>query len=128
MAKPRTPKAKLKATGQDLGTHAKNYKDRKEIPARGPLGDPPKWMKKASQLEAWETFRTEIYWLNHSHRGLVEIASEIRGRLIAGEDVGVQALNLLRQCLGQMGASPSDSSKVSLPDGEADKDPSDNYF
>jgi hypothetical protein len=128
MAKPRTPKAKLIATGQTEGTHAANYKDRKELPARGPLGNPPKWMKKASQIEAWKTFEDELYWLNHSHRGLVEIASEIRGRLIAGEEVGVQALNLLRQCLGSMGATPSDSSKVSLPGDETDKDPSDKYF
>jgi hypothetical protein len=128
MAKPRTPKAKLIATGQTEGTHAANYKDRKELPARGPLGNPPKWMKKASQLEAWKTFEDELYWLNRSHRALVEIASDIRGRMIAGEEVGVQAMNLLRQALGQMGATPSDSSKVTLPDGETDKDPSDKYF
>jgi hypothetical protein len=130
MPRPRTPKAKAKATGQDIGTHKDRFEDRVEPVVKDPLGKPPKWMKKASQLEAWQTFADELPWLNHSHRSLVEIASEIRGRLIAGEDVGVQALNLLRQCLGSMGATPSDASKVKLPDGEDgnDKDPSKKYF
>jgi hypothetical protein len=43
-------------------------------------------MKKASQLEA-QTFADELPWLNHSHRALVSIAAEIRGRLIAGEEL-----------------------------------------
>jgi hypothetical protein len=33
-------------------------------------------------IEAWKTFRSELYWLNNSHRELVEIASLIRGRMI----------------------------------------------
>jgi hypothetical protein len=129
MPRPRTPLAKAKATGQDVGTHKASFEDRKEPIVTAPLGKPPKWMKKATQLEAWQTFADELPWLNHSHRSLVEIASEIRGRLFAGEEVGVQALNLLRQCLGSMGATPSDASKVKMPDGdEKDKDPSAKYF
>ncbi|SPL63721.1 hypothetical protein OHAE_3653 [Ochrobactrum soli] len=34
----------------------------------------------------------------------------------------MQALNLLRQCLGQMGATPSDATKVSMPDDGEEKD------
>jgi hypothetical protein len=121
--------AKAKATGQDIGTNKNRFEDRKEPEVKDPLGKPPKWMKDAGQLEAWQTFATELPWLNNSHRSLVEIASAIRGRLIAGEEVGVQALNLLRQCLGSMGATPSDATKVKLPDGkENDKDPSAKYF
>ena len=125
MPRPRVPKAKLKATGQDVGTNAANYKDRKEPVVKDPLGNPPKWMKKASQLEAWQTFADELPWLNQSHRSLLEIASEIRGRLIAGEEVGVQALNLLRQCLGSMGATPS--SKIAMAE-ETAPDAADMYF
>ncbi len=92
------------------------------------------------QLEAWQTFSDEVPWLNHSHRALVGIASEIRGRLIAGEEVSVNGLNLLRLCLGQMGATPVDSSKITLPEDKDDSskitlpedkddvDPSDKYF
>ncbi len=84
-------------------------------------------MKKASQLEAWHTFADELPWLNQSHRALVGIASEIRGRLIAGEDIGVKAMNLLRLCLGSMGATPADSSKVRMPAEKVD-DPAHKYF
>ncbi|SKA31067.1 hypothetical protein SAMN05428963_113111 [Consotaella salsifontis] len=71
---------------------------------------------------AWETFVREVPWLNGSHRSFLEIAATIRGRLMVGDDVGVQALNLLRQCLGQMGATPSDASKVAIPDDGEEKD------
>jgi hypothetical protein len=47
-------------------------------------------------------FRKEIPWLNESHRALMEIASTVRARMTAGDDCGIQAMNLLRQCLGQM--------------------------
>ena len=132
MPRPRVPKAKAKATGQDSGTNAARFQDRTEPEIDSPLGDPPEWMTVESAA-AWEVFRAELPWLNSSHRSLVEIASEIRGRLMhpkAGSDpVGVQALNLLRQCLGQMGATPSDASKVKVPGGETDnKDPSKKYF
>jgi hypothetical protein len=36
----------------------------------------------------------------------------VRARLTAGEDVGVQTLNLLRLSLGSMGLTPVDASKV----------------
>jgi hypothetical protein len=42
-------------------------------------------------------------------------------------DVGVKALNLLRMMLGSMGATPSDSSKISMPAAKVD-DPPDKYF
>ena len=60
-------------------------------------------------------------WLNYSHRGLVEIASIMRARLASGEEVGLQALGLLRLCLGSMGATPTDASKINwAPDEEPD--------
>ena len=85
-------------------------------------------MVRKHQLEAWQTFSDEVPSLNHSHRALVGIASEISGRLIAGEEVSVNGLNLLRLCLGQMGATPVDSSKIALPEDKDDADPSDKYF
>ncbi len=41
---------------------------------------------------------------------------------MAGQEVGVQAMNLLRQMLGQMGATPADASKVATPDEGEEKD------
>jgi hypothetical protein len=46
---------------------------------------------------------------------------------MANQDVGVQAMNLLRQCLGQMGATPSDASKITVPEGD-EEDPDDALF
>jgi hypothetical protein len=40
----------------------------------------------------------------------------------------LNALNLLRLCLSQMGATPTDSSKITVPDEEDDEDPSAKYF
>lgn len=128
MPRRRTPLAKAKATGQDKN-HASRFKNRREPKAGGPLGDPPKWMKNKFQLEAWRTFDDELPWLNNSHRGLVGIASEILGKQMAGEELSVNALNLLRLTLGQLGATPVDSSKVSVPDDEDNSDdPAARYF
>lgn len=130
MARPRTPKAKAAVTGQAIARKTK-FEARNEPVVDDPLGPPPDWMvdtEKAKPRAAWLTMSAEIPWLNSSHRGLMEIAATIRGRLIAGGDVGVQALNLLRQCLGQMGATPADASKAGArPDGES-KDPAEQYF
>jgi hypothetical protein len=124
----RTPLATAIATGR-VQHDPKRFKGRNEPESNGPLGDPPKWMKKKEQIEAWEEFEHELPWLNQSHRALVGIASDIRGRQIAGEEISIQFLNLLRQCLGQMGATPSDASKVNVPDDDqTPTDPSAKYF
>lgn len=120
MARPRIPRAKAAVEGRDK-KDPQRFKNRKEPTAPDVLGDPPEWMG-GEQRSVWKVFQREIPWLNASHRGLVEIATIIRARLTAGEEVGIQALNLLRQCLGQMGATPSDSSKVSLPDDDEEAD------
>ena len=120
MARPRTPRAKAAVEARDK-KDPQRFKNRKEPTSAGELGDPPEWMGGEQRL-AWRTFQKEIPWLNGSHRGLVEIATIIRARLTAGEEVGIQALNLLRQCLGSMGATPSDASKVSLPDDDEEAD------
>ena len=126
MPRPRTPKAKARVTGRDQ-VNPGRFDGRNEPVVADPVGEPPKWMN-AHQKEAWNVIIDEIPWLNKSHRGLVEIAANIRARLYSGEEVGVQALNLLRQCLGQMGATPADASKAGVvPSGEQ-KDPADAYF
>jgi hypothetical protein len=48
--------------------------------------------------------------------------------LIDGDDVGVKAMNLLRQMLNSMGATPSDSSKVRMPEPKDEQDPAAKYF
>jgi hypothetical protein len=126
MAHPRTPKARARATGR-LDKNPGRFDGRNEPVVADPLGDAPKWMN-ANQIKAWNTIAEEIPWLNRSHRGLVEIAASIRARLYGGEEVGVQALNLLRQCLGQMGATPADASKAGVMPGGKNEDPAEQYF
>jgi hypothetical protein len=127
MARARTPLMRAMATGRVLHD-PKRFAKRKEPVVKEPLGDPPKWLKKASEREAWKTFREDLPWLNKSHRMLVAIASGILGRLIAGEDLNAAEMNLLRQCIGSMGGTPSDASKVSVPDQDEPDDPSAKYF
>ena len=117
MARPRVPLIKAQTTGRTIRN-----------PKRRAIGEPPTWFKTPSQREAWNTFSDELPWLNKSLRALVSIASDIRGRPIAGEDVGVKALNLFRMILSQMGATPSDASKVKMPDDEQPEDPANKYF
>ncbi|MDH2357691.1 hypothetical protein QCM80_45325 [Bradyrhizobium sp. SSUT112] len=127
MARPRVPLIKAETTGRTL-RNPKRFAGRKEPPSPGPLGAPPKWFKTDAQKEAWGTFADELPWLNKSHRALVSIACEIRGRQIAGDDVGVKGMNLLRMILGQMGATPSDASKVMMPEEKDLEDPAAKYF
>jgi hypothetical protein len=67
-------------------------------------------MVKKHKIEAWKTLEG------------------ILGKLIANEEVSINGLNLLRLCLSQLGATPTDSSKVTLPEDEDDNDPADKYF
>jgi len=116
MARPRTPVAKAKVEARDK-QHPQRFKDRSEPKVENPIGDPPDWIVDNDLTKArtaWLTFTSEIPWLNESHRSFLEIAANIRGRLMTGNEVGVQALNLLRQCLGQMGATPADASKITV--------------
>lgn len=91
-----------------------------------PLGDPPDWLT-PEQQSAWRTLADEIPWLERPHRGLVSIAATLRARLESGTEIGVNALNLLRLCLAQMGASPTDAHRVAMPETGAEND-ADKYF
>lgn len=126
MARPRTPKAKAAITGHADKQKTK-FEARNEPTVADSVGEPFDWLNEFAQ-EAWREISSEVPWLNSSHRGHLAIAANIRGRMMKGEDVGVQAMNLLRQCYGQMGATPADASKAGAkPDGES-KDPADEFF
>lgn len=124
MPKPRTPLAKARLEAADK-KNPQRFRRRSEPKGIAPLGPPPSWIKDSDAnkaLSAWRALVKRIPWLNSSHEPLLAIACNTYGRLIAGQDVGVQSLNLLRQCLGQMGATPADASKVALPDEGEEKD------
>jgi hypothetical protein len=118
LPKPRIPRSRAIIEGRiDINPGRYNRKE----PTAGPLGDPPKWASEA-QAKAWGGFQSELPWLNHSHRCLVEIASILRARLESGVEIGTKALSLLRLCLSSMGATPSDASKVSWAEPEEPDD------
>lgn len=126
MARPRTPKAKAEITGQAYKRKTK-FEGRNEPEVADDVGEPFAWLDADAQ-KAWLDIKAEVPWLNGSHRGFLAIAANIRGRMMKGGDIGVQALNLLRQCYGQMGATPADASKAGAkPDGES-KDPAEEFF
>jgi hypothetical protein len=120
----RLPSAKAKATGANLKNPSR-FRHRGDPPTAR-LGAPSAWMKEG-QIAAWEAFQREIPWLAESDRTLLEIAAVIRARLMAGEDVGIQALNLLRQAVGQMGGTPADRTRIEMPEDDHD-DPAAKYF
>lgn len=124
MARPRSPREKARVTGQDV-VNPGRYEGRSE-PESPSLGEPSVWMSE-HQCMAWEAFRKELPWLCESDRALLEVASTIRGNLIADGSIGVNQMTTLRQCLSQMGATPADRSKVTLPDAKEDN-PNDKYF
>ncbi|KQR77591.1 hypothetical protein ASG25_02080 [Rhizobium sp. Leaf384] len=131
MARQRTPAAKAAVTGADKKNKGR-FEERNEPIVDGDLGEPFAWLSENAK-QAWRELAEEIPWLNKSHRGVLSIAAKVRGRMMGdmvnGEtDVGVQAMNLYRQCLGSMGATPADASKAGAkPDGEK-TDPADAYF
>ena len=118
---------KAVATGRVLHD-PKRFQNRREPKVDNPLGPPPKWMKNPSAVLAWQELALELPWLNQSHRALVGIAAEMRGRIMAGDELSIAGYNLLRLCLSQMGATPVDSSKVNVPGDEEPDDPTSKYF
>lgn len=130
MPRPRTPLAKARLLGRDKQNPAR-FTGRNEPLIDDDLGDAPGWLidsDAAKPREAWGELRASIPWLNSSHRGIASIAATVMGRMMAGQDVGIQSMNLLRQCLGQMGATPADAGRVGLPAGPTELDPAEEYF
>jgi hypothetical protein len=81
----------------------------------------------AEQAAVWDLFLAEYPWLQRSDRCLIEIATILRARVLAGEDIGTAGINQLRLCVGMMGGTPTDRSKVTLVE-EPEADPTDVYF
>jgi hypothetical protein len=125
MARKRTPLELAQATGRtkkDPGRFAGRAN-----PCTGRLGKASSWMS-AEQAAAWDLFLAEFPWLQESDRALTEIATVIRARVLAGEDVGTAGFNQLRLCCNMMGGSPADRAKVTLIEEPDEEDPTDVYF
>lgn len=123
MPRPRTPKAKAKLLGQ-ADKNKTRFRGRNEPKVTEDLGAAPAWLvdtEKSKPRLAWEILREEVPWLNRSHRMLVATLCGQLGRLVIGAEVGVQASVFIKQCLSEMGATPSAASKVGVkPDDETE--------
>ena len=119
MPAPSSPVAKAKVTGA-ARLNPKRHAKRKE-PASGALGGAPLHLDKFAK-RAWERFRAELPWLTAADKALLEIASVVRGRLLAGEVPGTTALSMYQSVLSKLGATPTDRSKVNQPDEEEESD------
>lgn len=124
MPRPRQPLAKAIVSGAVL-KDPQRYRDRKD-PTNQPLGHAPVWFD-AGQKDAWNFFRRELPWLTESDRALLEITTPVRASLADGREVPINRLNFYRLCLSQLGASPSDRSKISMPETE-EEDPDDFFY
>lgn len=123
MSRPRIPAAKAK--GAELKNKARHAG--RKAPSSPALGEPSPWLT-GNQRVAWAGYQRELPWLCECDRSLVEIAAVVRARLLDGQDVGVNAVNLLRQALSQMGATPADASRVSAGGDDEPGRPEDAYF
>jgi hypothetical protein len=119
------PLEKARLTGRDKVNPAR-FKDRLDADT-GPVGPPPAWLDR-EQKQCWNLFRTEIPWLTLSDRGLVEIASRLRARMMHDQwEPSAAMLGVLRHCIAQMGGTPVDRARIKTAD-EPPADAQDRHF
>ena len=115
MPNPRTPAAKAKATGANVA-HPGRHASRSE-PKGKPLGDAAEFLDEFGK-RAWEGFKRELPWLMESDRAVMEVCAQVRGLLLAGEEVGVTKLSMYQSMLSKLGATPADRTRIDAPDDE----------
>ena len=118
MAAPRKSLAALQLSGT-LQKNPGRYSRRYEPLVNEPIGEPPYWLPEPAKA-AWHDITPRLPWLNRSHRGIVGITCLLAGKLATG-DISISAMNLLRQCLGQLGATPTDFARVGYAPPEVDE-------
>jgi hypothetical protein len=125
MAKPRLPQDKAEVSGATLKDPGR-FKDRKKPSGTRPVGEPYATMTEP-QIGYWNEYKTELPWLNSSHRQLLRLACILSARADDGE-CGVEAMKALSAMLSKMGATPVDETKVRHDDSGNSDDPADEFF
>lgn len=124
MAKPRLPQDKAEVSGAMI-KNAGRFEGRAKPKGTRPLGEPYKKMT-AEQREYWEEFRSDLPWLNSSHRGLLKLACILSARTDE-PDCGIEAMRALSAIHSKLGATPVDETKVAYDPGE-ESDPAEAFF
>ncbi|WP_253950427.1 hypothetical protein [Methylibium sp. T29] len=101
------------------------FKDRKSPKKTRPLGEPYVRMTD-DQKVCWEEYRSELPWLNSSHRPLLRLACIWTAKMDE-VDFGVSATQALSSILSKLGATPVDETKVNHAEDD-DEDPADRFF
>ncbi len=114
MAHPRTPLTIARATGR-TAHDPQRYRNSTD-PAVSPLGSATPDLSEHEQ-HCFEYFRTHFHWLAETDRTLVEMASKLRVLLLT-DKINASQANLLKQCLGLMGGTPGDRSKMPIEKAE----------
>lgn len=112
----------------ELSGAAKNHPERlkerrQEFKPTGPLGDPPNRLK-ASERRAWIEITEALPEgvLTNADRHIMEITCRLLAEFwFPAPDAPPMAtarIDLLRRCLGSLGMTPADRSKVRQPEGK----------
>ncbi|MGG6893816.1 hypothetical protein [Rhizobium sp. BR 315] len=104
MPRPKKPLALAKLDGSAL-KNPQRYRGNEPAGTES-LGDPPSYLPEAAR-KAWRIYQVEIPWLRMADSANLEIASLIRADILAGEQVGIQRLQLLRQLNNTFGKPPA---------------------
>ncbi|HFJ9613626.1 TPA: hypothetical protein ACG4NT_000994 [Stenotrophomonas maltophilia] len=120
MAKPRTPTKKARVSGATIKDPGR-YKNRSEPANPAPIGTPYKGMT-AAQVRVWKECVSNMPWLNAAHRLLLRQVCILAARMEMGEDLSVSSTHALSAMLSKLGATPTDESKVTHPEGDEDTD------
>jgi phage terminase small subunit len=123
MPKPRLPALKAAITGATAKNPGR-FKGRAN-PKGKTVGAPPEHLSPTAK-RAWRMFASRMPWLTASDEAMLELASMIRGQILAREDVGVQKLGLYATTLSKLGATPTDRTKVTMPDDDEEEE--DKFF
>lgn len=86
-----------------------------------PVGDPPPHLS-VSARRAWRMFVRRLPWLTAADEAMLGLAAMVQGALMDGEPIGVAKLNMFQTVLSKLGASPTDRTKVTMPEEEEEED------
>jgi phage terminase small subunit len=125
MARPQTPLAKAKLTGQDK-KHPDRFKKRSEPKLSGaPVGNPPAHLSKSAK-QVWKEAVSDMGWLTREDRLALENLSNAVGQardlVKLGELIPASMLAAINTAIGKIGASPTDRGKVFQQTNDEDED------
>ena len=125
MARPQTPLAKAKLTGQDK-KHPDRFKKRSEPPVSGePIGNPPAHLSKTAK-QVWKEAVADMGWLGREDRlaleNLCNAVGQARDLVKLGEMIPASMLAAINTAIGKIGASPTDRGKVFQPGSDTEED------